>query len=238
MTESVYRLSPSRTPPSKSGAGLPVPQYMRLSSGSYMPVTQQLPPPRAHASPSAGQVADPRSPGFGTVYVRQTCRPVSIWNASRWPRTPNSPPELPTMTRFFTTRGATVALSPARTSPCTVSQTFSPVSASSAITWAFRVATKTFPFATATPRFTLPQQSDTSYGIACLYRHSSCPVRASRAQTQPSQPETYITPSTTIGAASNEYVDGPACMPEEPAWNTHAGRRRLTFSVLIWSSGL
>ena len=31
--------------------------------------------------------------------------------------TPNSPPELPTMTRFFTISGATVALSPARTSP-------------------------------------------------------------------------------------------------------------------------
>jgi hypothetical protein len=28
------------------------------------------------------------------------------------------------------------------------------------------VTTNTFPSATATPRFTLPQQSDTSYGIA------------------------------------------------------------------------
>src|SRR3981081_4742461 len=131
------------------------------------------------------------------------------------------------MTRSFTTRGAIVALSPARTSPYVLSQTHSPVSASSASTWAFRVTTKTFPCATATPRFTLPQQSDVSYGIACLYRHSSCPVRPSRAQTQPSQPETYMTPSTTIGAASNAYVDGPAYMPEAPAWNTHAGVRRL-----------
>ena len=37
--------------------------------------------------------------------------------ASAWPRTPNSPPELPTMTMSLTTSGATVALSPARTSP-------------------------------------------------------------------------------------------------------------------------
>ena len=63
---------------------------------------------------------------------------------------------------------------------------------------------KTFPLATATPRFTLPQQSDTSKGMACLYRQISLPVLASRAQTQPSQPETNMIPSTTIGAASNE----------------------------------
>ena len=103
---------------------------------------------------------------------------------------------------------------------------------------AFRVATKTFPSATATPRFTLPQQSDTSYGMACLYCHSCSPVRASRAQTQPSQPETYMTPSTTIGEASNEYVDLPECRPTEPHWKTHAGASWLTFSLLIWSSGL
>ena len=63
---------------------------------------------------------------------------------------------------------------------------------------------KTFPLATATPRFTLPQHSDTSKGTACLYRQISTPVFASRAQTQPSQPERNMTPSTTIGAASNE----------------------------------
>src|SRR5687767_10524801 len=103
--------------------------------------------------------------------------------------------------------------------------------------WAFRVATKTFPSATATPRFTLPQQSDTSYGMACLYCHSIDPVWASRAQTQPSQPETNMTPSTMIGAASNEYVDLPECSPTEPHWKTHAGASRLTFSLLIWSSG-
>ena len=80
------------------------------------------------------------------------------------------------------------------------------------------------PSATATPRLTLPQHSDTSNGEACLYRHSSLPFAASRAQTQPSQPETNMTPSTMIGEASNEYVDVPECRPIEPHWNTHAGR--------------
>src|SRR5215213_5691257 len=142
------------------------------------------------------------------------------------------------MTMSLTTRGATVALSPARTSPYVWSHTFLPVSASSAITWAARVVTKTLPSATATPRFTLPQHSDTSNGDAVLYCHRRSPFRASSAQTQPSQPETNMTPSTTIGEASNEYVDLPECSPTEPAWKTHCGASCLTFPLLIWSSGL
>ena len=138
----------------------------------------------------------------------------------------------------LTISGATVALSPARTSPNVLSQTHSPVSASSASTWALRVVTNTFPSATAQPRLTLPQHSDTSYGDACLQRHSSAPVLASRAHTHPSQPVTYMIPSTTIGDASNEYVDAPECMPIEPHWNAHAGARLLTLPALIWSTGL
>jgi hypothetical protein len=64
------------------------------------------------------------------------------------------------------------------------------------------------------------------------------PVRASRAQTQPSQPATYMIPSTTMGDASNEYVDLPECRPTEPHWKTHAGVSCLMFSLVIWSSGL
>jgi hypothetical protein len=79
-----------------------------------------------------------------------------------------------------------------------------PVVASSASTRAFAVTKKTFPAATATPRFTFPQHRDTSKGTACLYRQISTPVFASRAQTQPSQPERNMIPSTTIGVASNE----------------------------------
>ncbi len=94
------------------------------------------------------------------------------------------------------------------------------------------------PCATATPRLTLPQHSDTSNGIACRYRHSSWPVTASRAQHQPSQPVMYMTPSTTIGAHSNAYVVAPACRPTAPHWNTQAVLSWATFPVLIWSSSL
>ena len=45
-------------------------------------------------------------------------------------------------------------------------------------------------------------------------------------------------PSTTSGEASHEYVDLPECRPTEPHWNTHCGLSFLTFSVVIWSSGL
>ncbi len=47
-----------------------------------------------------------------------------------------------------------------------------------------------------------------------------------------------MTPSTTMGAASNEYVPSLAWTPNWPNWNSHAGRRFLTFRVLIWSSEL
>ena len=58
------------------------------------------------------------------------------------------------------------------------------------------------------------------------------------AQSLPSGPETYMTPSTTSGEASNEYVEAPACRPAVPAWNTHAGDSFLTVSLLIWSRPL
>ncbi len=80
------------------------------------------------------------------------------------PRTPYSPPELPTITRSMTTSGATVALSPARMSAKTRSHTGLPVAASSAIRCPLGVTKNTRPFATATPRLTLPQQSGTSNG--------------------------------------------------------------------------
>ena len=83
----------------------------------------------------------------------------------------------------LTISGATVALSPARTSQYVVSQTFLPVSASRAMMWPASVVTKTLPSATATPRLTLPQHSDTSNADAVRYCHRMFPVRASSAQT-------------------------------------------------------
>ena len=76
--------------------------------------------------------------------------------------------------------------------------------ASRAITWAFAVTKKTLPLATAHPRLTFPQHSDTSKGTACLYRQISVPVFASSAQSHPSQPVRNMIPSTMIGAASKE----------------------------------
>src|SRR5438552_8664959 len=60
-SEQVYRLSPGRTSPFQSGPGLPVPQYTRLSAGSYEPVSQEDPPPFFQLSPP--HVSEPGSPG-------------------------------------------------------------------------------------------------------------------------------------------------------------------------------
>ena len=49
------------------GAGLPVPQYIRSSSGSYEPVIQAEPPPSSQALLSCGQVSLPFSPRAGMV---------------------------------------------------------------------------------------------------------------------------------------------------------------------------
>jgi len=73
---------------------------------------------------------------------------------------------------------------------------------------------------------------------AVRYCHRMFPVLASSAQTQPSQPDTYMTPSTTSGDASNEYVDLPECRPTEPHWKTHSGLSALTLSLVIWASSL
>ncbi len=58
---------------------------------------------------SPGQLSEPGSPGAGIVQKRQTSLPVSASYAATNPRTPSSPPEVPTSTLSFTTRGALVA---------------------------------------------------------------------------------------------------------------------------------
>src|SRR5262249_28454337 len=138
----------------------------------------------------------------------------------------------------LTISGATVALSPARTSPYGWSQIFFPDSASRAMMCAFRVVMKTLPSATATPRFTLLQYSEMSNGEVCLYCYSFWPFVASSAHSWPFQPETYITSSTMIGEASHAYVDAPECRPIELAWNTHCGVSLPMLLALIWFSGL
>ena len=70
--------------PSQSGAGFPVPQYVRFDSGSYAPVFHTAAPPRLPRI--AAQVSFPGSPGSGIVWKRQTSVPVFASNAAMIPR--------------------------------------------------------------------------------------------------------------------------------------------------------
>src|SRR5215471_8382954 len=96
MSEQVYRLSPLRLSPYRSAPGLPAPQYSVFSLGSNVPVIQVGPPPLTQESPS--QVSPPGSPFAGIVQTRQMRAPVFASYASRNPRTPCSPPPIPTIT--------------------------------------------------------------------------------------------------------------------------------------------
>src|SRR4051812_35201665 len=100
MAESEYRLSPSLESPFQSGDGLPVPQMIRFCSESYEPVTQVGPPPVFHDSPD--HESCPFSPGPGIVQKRHRRLPVRASYASRNPRIPYSPPEMPVTTISFT----------------------------------------------------------------------------------------------------------------------------------------
>ncbi len=67
---------------------------------------QTEPPPFFQVSPV--QVSLPFSPGAGTVYVFHVGCPLLASKAATKPRTPNSPPETPTITLPFATSGASV----------------------------------------------------------------------------------------------------------------------------------
>jgi hypothetical protein len=73
------------------------------------------------------------------LYARQARRPVAASSAVSQPRTPNSPPLLPTRTLSFTTSGAIVMLSPLLMSPTATFHTSRPVAASTATVWASSV---------------------------------------------------------------------------------------------------
>src|SRR6185437_11600732 len=66
------------------------------------------------------------------LHAFHTTRPVFRSYAVRRPRTPNSPPEIPVMTRFLKTCGALVLVSPIFGLPFFTDQTTLPVCASSA----------------------------------------------------------------------------------------------------------
>jgi hypothetical protein len=104
--------------------------------------------------------------------------------------------------------------------------------------WAFRVVDEDLALG----------DGDAAVDVAAAQRHverrrvpvlpQHVPVLASRAQTQPSQPETNMMPSTTSGEASNEYVDLPECSPPSRTGRPTPGGACLTFLLVIWSRGL
>src|SRR5688500_3319880 len=85
--------------------------------------------------------------------VHATC-PLLTSSALIHPRTPNSPPLLPTSTLPFTTSGAIVIVSPMLMSPSFVFHSSCPVLASTAHVCASSVLMMTFPSQYAAPRLT------------------------------------------------------------------------------------
>ena len=75
------------------------------------------------------------------------------------PRTPISPPLMPTNTLPFTMKGAAVVVSPRLMSPVLVFHCSWPVFASSATTWLSSVTRKIFPLSYAMPRVRTSQQA-------------------------------------------------------------------------------
>jgi len=69
------------------------------------------------------------------LYARHATLPSSASSAVTQPRTPYSPPLLPTITLPLTTSGAIVIVSPRLMSPRWARQSSSPVRASRAIVW-------------------------------------------------------------------------------------------------------
>ena len=84
---------------------------------------------------------------------------MSASSAVSQPRTPISPPLLPTSTLPFTTSGAIVIVSPLLMSPSFVCHSSLPVAASTAMVWLSSVLKKIRPSAYAAPRFTTSQQA-------------------------------------------------------------------------------
>ena len=77
----------------------------------------------------------------------QASLPSAMPYAAIQPRTPNSPPETPTMYLSFTTSPAMVIVSPLAGSAFLIFQTSLPVLASSAMTWPSSVTKRILPSA-------------------------------------------------------------------------------------------
>src|SRR4051794_8292665 len=127
--------------------------------------------------------------------------------AASQPRTPNSPPLLPTSTFPITTSGAIVVVSPLLMSPTRSFHSSLPVAASRAIVCASSVLKISFPSHSAGPRFTTSQQATPCAAEVGrgLYIHLGGPPGLRRSNAYASfgyGVTTYIVSPATSGAAS------------------------------------
>src|SRR5690242_15566546 len=116
-TQSVYRLSPGRCEPSRSGQGFPVVRYIVLRAGSIAGVVQIPPPPcrqdsayQLRASAAAvpcklpvsvlKRIEGPNQCCGSVANQRQRTLPSCTESAIKEPRIPRSPPPTPTNTVF------------------------------------------------------------------------------------------------------------------------------------------
>src|SRR3954470_23198867 len=140
-------------------------------------------------------------------YARQATAPVPASSAVSHPRTPISPPELPTSTFPFTTSGAIVIVSPMLMSPTLVFHTSFPVAASTATTLASSVLKTILPSANDGPRLTTSQHatpcaSDCGFGSYCHFFGAPGSVRSSAYRMFGYGVNTYIVLFATIGGSS------------------------------------
>src|SRR6476661_161009 len=158
--------------------------------------------------------------------------PVAASSAVSQPRTPNSPPLLPTSTLPFTTSGAIVMLSPRLSSPSFARHTSLPLFASTAMVWLSSVLKKMRPWLYAAPRLTVSQQATPwtlGSGLGSKRHLSGAPglVRSSANRGFGYGPTMYIVLSTTSGAAS--------CPRDKPVGKLNASFSCAALPALTWS---
>src|SRR3982751_882630 len=161
--------------------------------------------------------------------------PVAPSSAVSQPRTPSSPPLLPTSTLPFTMSGAIVIVSPLRMSPSVVLQRWTPVRASTATVRSSRVLKTTRPLSYAAPRLTTSQHAtpcDAGSGAGEYFHFTGADgwVRSSANRSFGYGVTTYIVPPTTRGAAS--------CPLALPVAKLALTARSRTRSTVISPSGL
>src|SRR5829696_5957992 len=167
------------------------------------------------------------------LYARQAILPGSASSAVSQPRTPNSPPLLPTRTLPLTTSGAMVIVSPRLMSASCVIHLGRPFSASTEMVRPSSVLKKIEPFAYAAPRLTTSQQATpfaapSGLGSYCHLIGAPAWLRSNAYRMFGNGVTRYIVRPTTSGAAS--------CPDTIPVEKVHATPSWRTVCALISSS--